>query len=374
MKVALVYDRVNKIGGAERVLTALHTLWPEAPLFTSVYDPIRAPWARTFDVKTTFLQHIPFAKSHHEWFAWLTPFAFGSLSLDGYDVVISVTSAEAKSIITKPETLHICYCLTPTRYLWSGERTYTENTGFGIFHTIAKTMFSVLLPALRDWDQVASQRPDRFIAISKRVEERIRYYYKRTADEVIYPPVDTDFFRPSTSGHKDGDYYLFVSRLVPYKRADIVVGACSHLQKRLIVIGNGSEKSTLRTIAGPAVQFINDNLTDRALVRYYQNCRAFLFAGDEDFGIVAGEAQASGKPVIAYAQSGVSEIVTDGKTGLLYASQSKKGLEDAIIRFEKMKFSSSECRKNALRFSNRIFQKAIKGFVEREFQKLETTL
>ena len=122
------------------------------------------------------------------------------------------------------------------------------------------------------------------------------------------------------------------------------------------------------------MQFINDNLTDRALVRYYQNCRAFLFAGDEDFGIVAGEAQASGKPVIAYAQSGVSEIVTDGKTGLLYASQSKKGLEDAIIRFEKMKFSSSECRKNALRFSNRIFQKAIKGFVEREFQKLETTL
>jgi len=168
MKVALVYDRVNKWGGAERVLLALHEIWPDAPLYTAVYDPKRAPWAKVFDVRPSFLQHFPFAKSHHELYPWLTQMAFESFSFDEYDVVISVTSAEAKAIITKPRTLHVCYCLTPTRYLWSGYETYQETT-----RGLVKQLHRWMVPHLRKWDMVASSRPDYYIAISKRVKERI---------------------------------------------------------------------------------------------------------------------------------------------------------------------------------------------------------
>lgn len=374
MKVALVYDRVNKIGGAERVLTALHELWPDAPLFTSVFDPKKAPWAKSFTIKTAFLQHIPFAKNYHEFFPWLTPFAFGSLSFDEYDVVISVTSAEAKGIITKPNTMHICYCLTPTRYLWSGVPIYKKNTGFGIFHAFVKFMYSLWLPTLRYWDFVVSQRPDYYVAISQRVKGRIENYYKRTVDKVVYPPVDTDFFQPSGNKKESGDYYLLVSRLVPYKRADIVVEACTRLKKPLVVVGEGIERRRLQRRAGPTVRFIHRDLTDNELLRYYRYCRAFLYAGDEDFGIVAAEAQSCGKPVIAYAQSGMSEIIQEGKTGLTFTSQSIKGLEEAITQFEKMRFLASQCRRNALRFQKNTFKKEIKEFIDQKFKNYLTSL
>jgi len=374
MKVALVYDRVNKIGGAERVLIALHELWPEAPLYTAVYDPGNAPWAQSFDVRTTFLQHIPFAKNHHEWFAWLTPFAFGSLSFDEYDVVISVTSAEAKGIITKPHTLHICYCLTPTRYLWSAKDTYKKNTGFGVFHALVQQAFSLLLPTLQEWDQIASQRPDRYIAISRHVKRRIEDYYEREADAVIYPPVDTDFFQPSKNEKEVSDFYLLVSRLVPYKRADIVIRACSNLKKRLVVIGDGNEKQELQRMAGPTVEFIPGNLTDQAIFRYYQKCRAFLFAGEEDFGIVAAEAQACGKPVIAYKRSGISEIIREGITGLTFQTQSVDSLEEVIRQFEKRTFSGEACRKNALRFGKKRFQKEFFAYVNETYRRFQTIM
>jgi len=374
MKVALVYDRVNKIGGAERVLTTLHELWPEAPLFTSVYNPANAPWAKSFEVKTTFLQHIPFAKNHHEWFAWLTPFAFNTLSFDDYDVVISVTSAEAKGIITKPETLHICYCLTPTRYLWSAKDTYKKNTGFGVFHALVQRAFSLWLPTLQGWDHIASQRPDQYIAISKHVQRRIEDYYQREVDVVIYPPVDTDFFKPLKKEKEVSDFYLLVSRLVPYKRADIVVRACSNLKKRLVVIGDGNGKQELQRMAGPTVAFVPGNLTDQALLGYYQKCRAFLFAGQEDFGIAAAEAQSCGKPVIAYKRSGISEIIREGITGLTFQKQSVDSLEEAIRQFEKRTFSGEACRKNALRFNKQTFLKKMNTFVSKTYQRHLATL
>lgn len=374
MKVALVYDRVNKIGGAERVLTALHAIWPDAPLYTSVYYPNGAPWAHEFDVRTTFLQRIPFAKRHHEWFAWLTPFAFADFSFDEFDVVISITSAEAKGIITKPGTLHICYCLTPTRYLWSGKDEYVNNTGFGIFHQLIRAVFLFLLPTLQSWDWIAAQRPDRYAAISKRVARRITEFYKRTVDAVIYPPVDTDFFHPDKGDTQSGEYYLVVSRLVPYKRLDIIVESCTKLGRNLIVIGSGSELAHLRSIAGKTVQFVTGNLTDEAVVGYYQGCRAFVYAGDEDFGIVAGEAQSCGKPVIAYRQSGIAEIVKDGVTGVLYDQQSANALCHAILRFESMHVSPEACRKRAEQFGKRVFQKTIQTFVERSHLNYYSTL
>lgn len=367
MNVALVYDRVNKFGGAERVLQALHDLWPEAPLFTSVYDKKGASWAKEFDVRSSFLQRVPFAKRHHELFAWATPIAFESFSFDDYDVVLSVTSAEAKTIITKPETLHICYCLTPTRYLWSGVEAYTEAPGFGGASGIVKTFYKALLPTLRRWDLIGAARPDTYVGISETVSKRVEQYYGRKA-QVIYPPVDGEKFSSQESvASSQADYFLTVSRLVGYKRVDIVVDACTELGLPLVVIGDGSERKNLMKRAGKTVKFVSSRLTDSELAAYYQKSRAFLFAGLEDFGIVAAEAQAAGKPVIGYNGGGVAEIVTPGTTGLLFDKQTKDSMMEALVRFASWSYSPDACRKRADRFAVNRFKKEIQVFVEREW-------
>ncbi len=363
MNVALVYDRVNKNGGAERVLLALHELFPQAPLYTAVYDPTGAPWARAFDVRPSFINRIPWAKNHHEVFPWLTPFAFESFNFDMYDVVISVTSAEAKSIITKPQTVHICYCLTPTRYLWSGYETYKNMPGLGHISGIAVSMLSLLAPTLRKWDKIAAMRPDAYVAISDRVKERIKHYYLRDTDSVIYPPVETDFFRPAPE-KRDNEYYLFVSRLAGYKRADIVIDAFKSLNKPLVVIGSGRWKRGLMRQLPPTIRFIDEWLSDEALLSYYQGCKALVFAGDEDFGIVAAEAQSCGKPVIAYKESGVAEIVRDKETGVLFDKQTAASLQNGIKRFEKMRFSPGVCRHNAERFSKERFTREMASYIQ----------
>lgn len=363
MKVAIVYDRVNKMGGAERVLLALHTLYPKAPLFTAVYDKRGAPWASVFQVHPSFLQRVPFARTHHEFFAWLTPVAFWLFDFRGFDVVISVTSAEAKNIRVPKKSLHICYCLTPTRYLWSGYGEYTRNW------TIQTFFFRLWLPVLRLLDRVAARRPNSYIAISNHVKERIRTYYHRTADAIIYPPVRTDIFTPLPHS-KQESYYLLVSRLVAYKRPDIVVDACEQLHVPLLVIGTGSELPHLQKRASPTTRFIDRNLTDEEMLQYYQNCRAFLFAGDEDFGIVAGEAQAAGKAVIAYKKSGVAEIVLDGKTGVLFDEQSVPGLVAAIQRFETMHIAPGACRIRAKQFSTERFLKEMAIYINKRVNQV----
>lgn len=355
MNIALVYDRVNKIGGAERILSALHELWPQAPLFTAVYDLKGAPWAQTFDVRTSFLQKIPFASTNHELFPWLTPLAFESFQFDSYDVVISITSAEAKYVLTKPETLHICYCLTPTRYLWSGFHEYMRYPGFGPVNFLSRSLFKLLAPALRRWDVIASNRPDHYIAISDHVKQRIEQYYKTCVDKVIYPPVDIGTFHPKDASHKQKDYFLVVSRMVGYKRLDLIVRAFSRTGKPLIIIGHGREKKSLQQQAGKNILFIEKNLTDNELVRYYQNCRALIFTGDEDFGLTAVEAQACGRPVIAFRSSGITEIVQNDKTGILFEHQTSQCLQEAIEQFQHRIFSPYECRKNAERFCKKKF-------------------
>lgn len=356
MNVAVVYDRVNKIGGAERVLLALHALFPEAPLYTAVYDPKGASWANVFTVKTTWMNSIPFATEHHEFFPWLTPFAFESIDFDEFDLVITVTSAEAKSILTKPKTKHICYCLTPTRYLWSGFNLYTNRAG------ASASFLKLLAPMLKRWDLVASSRPDHYIAISSRVKKRIETYYKRSANAVIYPPVQTDFFVPLPNPRND--YYLYVSRLVAYKRPDIVIDAFNKNGYPLIVIGTGSEKNTLMEQAKGNITFAGGAVTDSELLRYYQNCRAFVFAGDEDFGIAAAEAQSCGKPVIAYRKSGIAEIVTDGVTGIIFDKQTASSLCRAVEKERTMTFDGSVCRTHALRFDTARFKKEFLSYIE----------
>lgn len=359
MNIALVYDRVNKIGGAERVLLALHDIWPDAPLFTAVYDPKRAGWADVFRVHPSFLQHAPFARAHHELYPWLTPMAFESFSWDTYDVVLSITSAEAKNIITKPRTVHICYCLTPTRYLWSAKKEY-EQSG------IAGKILQTFAPTLKKWDSVASSRPDYYLAISKRVENRIKMYYGRTVEGVIYPPVDTAMFK---EGSGMGDYFLCVSRLVPYKRVDIVIDAFNQLGWPLKIIGAGKSEALLKRLAKKNIEFVGGDLTDAKLVDYYQRCRAFVFSGEEDFGIVSLEAQACGKPVICYRQSGMAETVLEGKTGITFQEQTKESLIAALHAFAKGWYDSASCRKNAERFDMHRFKEEMKTAVEQLVQQ-----
>ncbi|MBI3384965.1 glycosyltransferase [Candidatus Gottesmanbacteria bacterium] len=370
MKVALAYDRVNKIGGAERVLLALHEIWPKAPLYTAVYDEEKAPWAKVFPkVITSFLQKIPLAKSHHELFAALTELAFETFNFSQFDLVISVTSSEAKAIITKPETLHICFCLTPTRYLWSGNSLYQNNPGFGVLNPMIKTLLPLVVPKLRVFDQIASKRPDFYLAISNTVKKRIKKYYQRES-EVVYPGIDTDKFKiqnskfKSTNQKSKVNYFLVVSRLVPYKRIDLAIEAFNELGWELKIIGTGVEADNLKKIAKSNVEFLGE-LTDEKLVGYYQDCRALVCTQEEDFGLVSIEAQAFGKPVIAFAKGGIAETIRQGKTGILFKQQNLLSLFLALKKFTKMKFSSQDCRKNALIYNKEQFQKDFKQKVNK---------
>lgn len=355
MRIALVYDRVNKFGGAERVLLALHEVWPEAPLYTSVYNPESAPWAKVFDVRPSFMQNIPFAKDHHELFPWLTPLAFEQFDFSEFDVAISVSSAEAKNIITTPKTLHICYCLTPTRHLWSGANFYPKSF-----------LRSLLSVKLRMIDQIASQRPDKYIALSKTVSQRIKKYYRQDS-EIIYPPVDTEKFKLSK---KSSDYFLLVSRLVPYKKVDLAINAFNKLNKKLIIVGSGSEVNHLQNIASENIEFLSQNLTDFELLGYYESCRALIFPSVEDFGIVSLEAQACGKPVVVNNQGGAKESIINHKTGISFNTEEE--LLNIIKNFDQFKFDPEICRQNALKFDTKIFKHKFQNFVEKAYEEKQS--
>lgn len=362
MKVALVYDRVNTWGGAERVLLALHQLFPQAPLFTSVYHPERSGWAKDFMINKSFLQHLPFASRHHEFLPLLMPLAFESFDFDGYDLVISVTSESAKGIVTKPGTKHICYCLTPTRYLWSGYETYFPQKSFRLLTKPA-------VSALRKWDKYAAKRPDVMIAISEEVRGRIKKYYERDSF-VIYPPVTL-----ASSGErlaasvkrKKGHYFLLVSRLskfTKYKRVDLAIESFNELQLPLKIIGSGSWKDELKEKAKQNIEFVG-KVTDIELEQYYQNSKALIFPGFEDFGLVMAEAQQYGKPVIAFGNGGAREIVIHENTGILFGKQTKKSLMQAIKKFSRFSFDEVAIAKNAQRFALKRFQKEFLDIVKK---------
>ena len=362
MKIAIVYDRINKVGGAERILTALHELYPDAPFYTSVFDSSQTVFAKDFAIRTSFIQHIPFAKRAHEWFAWLTPLAFELFDFHGFDAVISVTSAEAKSIITPPHVCHICYCLTPTRYLWSGALIY-EKEG------LAGKVLRLVGPILRRWDLIASTRPDVMAAISQTVAKRIEIYYRRTVESVIYPPADTEFFaekqdKPKNSPFETGSYLLSVGRLVSYKRFDSIIDACTKTGIPLLVIGQGSQEGKLRSRAGQNVRFITTPLTDDELRAYYHDCRGFVFGGVEDFGIVAVEAQAAGKGILVPEGSGMAEVCREGVTGMTFGINEEKVLEDTVTRFFESTFDPEACKRQAQRFSKKKFMKIFRAFVQ----------
>ena len=351
MKVALVYDRVNKWGGAERVLLALHEMFPDAPLYTSVYDEAKAPWAKVFPkVYTSFMQKIPFAKSNHEFLAPLMPIAFETLDFNGYDLVISVTSEAAKGIITKPDTKHICYCLTPTRYLWSHYDLYFKNK-------FLRFISRPFVEYLRVWDKVASQRPDQIIAISTEVKNRIRKYYGLDS-EIVFPPVEIKNLKLIKNCKLEiKNYFLVVSRLVPYKRVDLAIKAFNKLKLPLIIVGSGSQEYRLRSKSKSNIKFVGF-VSGEELAKYYRGAKALIMPQEEDFGIAAVEAQSFGVPVIAYKKGGVKDTVINGKTGIIFDSQTPEGLIGAIQKFDKWCPDKEELITGAKRFSKERFQKS----------------
>ena len=374
LKIALVYDKINTWGGAERVLLAIHQIFPEAPLYTSVFAEEKAKWAKIFpQVIPSFLQKFPWAKTKNHWYALLMPLAFEQFNFDDYDIVISVTSGEAKGIITKPKTLHLCYCVTPTRFLWV-EPGYKEYQHFGIFNKLVHTLKPPFLSLLKKWDEVAAQRPDAYAAISKAVAQRILKYYCRQV-KIIYPFVDTKFFKPGKKSCPKNSYFLVVGRLVPYKKVDIAIEACQKLGLPLKIVGQGPDFKSLKKKANsclkngqPLVEMLG-LVDDKKLLNLYQNCQALIMPQEEDFGLVPLEAQACGKPVIAFGKGGAKETILEGKTGIFFDKQTPDSLAGALKKFENYQFSSRLIRSHAEKFCLEKFKKEFKAWVIQEYKK-----
>jgi glycosyltransferase involved in cell wall biosynthesis len=353
MRVAITADWMSNVGGGGRVLSELHAMYPEAPIYTTISDPLALPEEmRSWDIRPSFLQRVPFARKRYQAFLPLMPLAFEQFDLREYDLVISTSSACAKGVITLPGTLHLCYCYTPCRYLWDLYHDYTRGKR-------SRPLIAPVAHWLRMWDRLSADRVDHFIAISQEVAGRIRRHYRRDS-EVIYPPVDVDRVRPN--GKPAEDFYLVVSRLVDYKRVDLAVDAANRLGRRLIVVGEGPARRRLEALAGPTVEF-RGHLPDCEVADLMARCRAFLFPGWEDFGIAPVEAQAAGRPVLAYARGGALETVVEGVTGVLFDEQTVNSLVEAILRFESISCDPELCRDNAERFDAREFPRRIRAAV-----------
>ena len=352
--IALVYDHVNKWGGAESVLLALHQLFPQAPLYTSVYNSKAAPWASVFSqVIPTFLNKL---SSRHEFMPFLTPISFETFDFSKYDAVISVTSADAKGIVTKPQTFHFCYCLTPNRYLWSHHLEYKSQIS-----PLLRLFSMPIFKYLKYWDKVAAHRPDTFVSISGTVARRIRKYHQIDS-EVIYPPVNLAPFSNNYPKPNEKDYFLYVGRLVSYKHPELIVKIFNDLGLPLVVVGTGHLEKKLKSLANKNIIFAGF-VSDSVKISYLQNCKALLSLHEEDFGIVPIEAMACGKPVIALNAGGVSETVVHNKTGILVDSLDIVYLKDVISSFSVEKFDSIIIKKHAQKFSQeKFFEKFAKVF------------
>jgi len=357
MKIALVHDYLVQYGGAERVLQAFREVFPEAPVYTLIHD--REAVHGRFDdarVYTSFLQKFPGSRRAHRIFPLLMPGAVEQFDLSGFDVVLSDSSSFAKGVLTGPDTLHISYIHTPMRYAWDDCQKYTEDFGFP---RPIRRLVPFLMNPLRIWDRVSADRPDFILANSGFVARRIRKYYGRAA-RVIPPPVDTDRFGLP---EKRGDYFLMVGRLIAYKRFDIAVRAFTRLGLPLRIVGCGPEMKRLRNMAGPNIEFLG-RVPDEELSRQYSGCRAFVFPQEEDFGIVAMEALASGRPVIAYRGGDIEERVEEGVSGIFFDEQTPESVMEAVSRFRDGDFEPARIREAALPFDRETFKRIIREYVE----------
>jgi glycosyltransferase involved in cell wall biosynthesis len=355
MRVAIVHDYLNQYGGAERVLEALHELYPTAPIYTSIYDPAVLPAIyRTWDIRTSWMQRLPGWRRYFRTYFPLYPTAFESFDLSGYDLILSSSSAFAKGVIPAPGARHICYCHTPMRFAWRTDA-YIEREGIG---GLQRLVLPILLTYVRLWDVATTPRVDAFIANSRAVAGRIRRYYGREA-AIIPPPVDLPPYQPEPPG----DFYLAGGRLVPYKRLDLAVRAFSALGLPLKIFGEGRDRAALEAIAGPNIEFLGRVSEDqrRAL---FARCRAFIFPGEEDFGITPLEAMAAGRPVIAYAGGGALDSVVEGLTGRFFHQQSAAALAAAVAASREDCYDPLAIRRHAEGFSRPVFLSRMRVFIQ----------
>ena len=361
LKIAIVHDYLKEYGGAERVVEAIHDIFPDAPIFTAFYDPSgfgpHADRVKKWDIRTSFIQKLPFAKKLLSPFRVFAAMAFESFDFSGFDVVISSDSIYfAKAVITAPETLHIAYIHTPPRYLYGYATSFNYKK-----NPIIRILAEVANSYLRIIDFETSQRPDILIANSKNVVQRIKKFYRRDA-VIIYPPVDLEEFKVKSAKVKveKGDYYLTLNRLWKSKGTDVVVKAASELNVPLKVVGEGPEMGNLKKIAGNLVEFLG-NVTDEQRVKLFLEAKALITASEEeDFGINAVEAQAAGTPVIAIKAGGYLESVIEGKTGIFFSAENPvQSLMEVLQIFDPSKFKAEDCRKQAEKFSKDRFKKEI---------------
>jgi glycosyltransferase involved in cell wall biosynthesis len=362
LKVAIVHDWLNQIGGAEGVLDALVEMFPEAPVYTSIYWPEAMPAAyRQWDIRTTWMDRLPGIHRHHQPYLLLYPLAFSGLDLGSYDLVISNKSAFCLGVRTSPETRHICYCLTPTRFVWDYEA-YIDREQVG---GVARGFVRPFLGRLQRWERDAADRVNAFLAISHEVQDRVRRLYDRES-AIIHPPVETGRFAPTLDGDHD-DYFLIVSRLVPYKRIDLAVRAFTELGLPLWIGGSGRDRSSLEAMAGPNIRFLG-RVPDEDMGRLMARCRAFVFPGLEDFGITPVQAMAAGRPVIAYAGGGALDYVVDGATGIFFHQQTPESLSAAVRRFDETAFQPAAIRAHAEQFDVRVFRSRLLAFIEEQMR------
>jgi glycosyltransferase involved in cell wall biosynthesis len=358
MKVAIVHDWLVG-GGAERVVQALHEMYPEAPIYTSYSTD---EWRRRLDNKvvTGFLQHWPFSKLR-KFIAVLRIWWFSHLDLSGYDLIISSSgNGEAFGIRPPKGAIHICYCHTPTHYYWRNYKQYMKQPGFGVLNPLARLGLRVLVGPLRRWDYTAAQRVDYFVANSTHIQKDIKTYYNRDST-VIHPPIDTARFASATSEGRNG--FVTAGRQVPYKRIDLIVEACTKLDAPLKVIGRGPEHDHLMKIAGPTVSFLT-NVSDAEMPQHFADAEAFLFAAFDDFGVTQVEALAAGTPLIAYRAGGALDYVEEGKTGVFFDEQSLPALRKAIRTFDAKQFKPGVIKQKAEAFSPEVFRQKMHTLVD----------
>jgi glycosyltransferase involved in cell wall biosynthesis len=358
LKVAIAHEWLTTLGGSERVVAALLELYPDAPVHTTFLSSRNLPPEMLeWDVRTSFVQKLPFLRKVSQRYIPLFPLAFESFDFSGYDLVISSSSACAKGILTGAGTLHVCYCHTPLRYAWEPNL----DPRFRHAGRMLRAGNDVLLHYLRMWDRLAADRVDHFVANSGNVAAKIAKYYRREAT-VINPPVEVDRFLPAAAGELQ-DYFLMVSRLVPYKRVELAVEAFNRLGLPLKIAGDGPERERLERMAAPNIQFLG-YASEAELPRLMARAQALIFPGEEDFGMVPVEMMAAGRPVIGLRRGGLLETVVEGETGLLFEEPAAASLVAAVERFSADDFDSAKISAHAAKFSKERFQREIGGFIE----------
>lgn len=367
MKIALVHDYMVQYGGAERVLEVFTEIFPDAPIYTLVYDEkLTGGVFRGKKIRTSFLQKIPLISSHHRTFPLLMPLAIESFDLSRFDVVLSDSNSYAKGVITGAKTLHLSYCHTPMRYAWDDCHRHLREFDYS---KLTKRFAPFGTSYLRLWDKISADRPDQYIANSHFVARRIAKYYRQIAP-VVHPPVSTRKFHLASA---PGDYFLLVGRALPYKRFDIAIAAFNELGLPLKIVGKGPELKRLQAMAKSNIEFTGF-LSDPELAECYARCRALIFPSEEDFGIVPLEAMASGRPVIAYRGGGALETIREGETGMFFAEQTPASIQAAVEAFaaREPEFDPRCIRKHAETFDEQIFKTRIRQLVEDAYQNFIT--